>query len=374
LTSAARKIHSGGSKNYYVDSVVIEQRSQRIRCVAFNGLISENNLSPTDEARKYLYAFVTEVLMNPAHAGLKEKLASELVENFLVVLNEVRGDLSKYARVTDQPELARYFTRAIEALNKNVDEGVDNLADLKFTSGPLKVLVSVYGAGGIDAVKGLRNMKGSRKEALNLSFEVTLSYLEKIDYSKFDDADLEAIGTVFKRFGGNINESQGAIGEMLTVFAMQKLGKTVSRIQERIPITGPGGKVYAHRVSDMFIDGVFADVKTVTPEGLAKLMQFGTRPGAVIEDSLKKSGQLFRDLIDMGNNPDTRKILVLPPHAKDRVSEVKNAIFNGAGSPGTRNELMKMWGLDPGDAKQVEIFETKLESLKINFEVVVLDV
>ncbi len=312
--------------------------------------------------------------MNPAHAGLKEKLASELVENFLVVLNEVRGDLSKYARVTDQPELARYFTRAIEALNKNVDEGVDNLADLKFTSGPLKVLVSVYGAGGIDAVKGLRNMKGSRKEALNLSFEVTLSYLEKIDYSKFDDADLEAIGTVFKRFGGNINESQGAIGEMLTVFAMQKLGKTVSRIQERIPITGPGGKVYAHRVSDMFIDGVFADVKTVTPEGLAKLMQFGTRPGAVIEDSLKKSGQLFRDLIDMGNNPDTRKILVLPPHAKDRVSEVKNAIFNGAGSPGTRNELMKMWGLDPGDAKQVEIFETKLESLKINFEVVVLDV
>jgi len=130
--------------------------------------------------------------MNSAHAGLKEQLSSELVENFLGVLNEVRGDLSKYARVTDQPELARYFTRAIEALNKNVDEGVDNLADLKFTSGPLKVLVSAYGAGGIDAVKGLRNMNGYRKEALNLSFEVTLSYLEKIDYSKFDDADLEA--------------------------------------------------------------------------------------------------------------------------------------------------------------------------------------
>ena len=312
--------------------------------------------------------------MNPAHAGLKEQLASELVENFLVVLNEVRGDLSKYARVTDQPELARYFTRAIEALNKNVDEGVDNLADLKFTSGPLKVLVSAYGAGGIDAVKGLRNMKGYRKEALNLSFEVTLSYLEKIDYSKFDDADLEAIGKVFKKFGGNINESQGAIGEMLTVGAMQKLGRPVSRIQERISITGPDGTVYAHRVSDMFIDGVFADVKTVTPEGLAKLMQFGTKPGAIIDDKLKESGQLSRDLIDMGNNPDTRKILVLPPHAKDREAEVLDAIFNGANSPGTKDELMRMWGLVPGRQASERIFTDTITRLKENFEIVVLEI
>ena len=339
-----------------------------------DGLIAEADLDLSDQVRRELYTFVTQVLMNQAYAGLKEQLASKSVTTFLDILNEVRGDISKYARVDGQPTLARYFTEAIDALRKNIDEGVDNFADLKYEPAALKVLIAAYGAGDKAAVEGIRKLTGYRKEALDISFKDVLGKLSEIDYSKFSDEDLKALGKVFERFAGDINASQGAIGEMLTVGAMQKLGKTVSRIQERIPITGPDGTVYAHRVSDMFVDGVFADVKTVTPEGLAKLMQFGTRPGAVIEDSLKKSGQLFRDLIDMGNNPDTREILVLPPHAKDRVSEVKNAIFNGAGSPGTRNELMKMWGLDPGDAKQVEIFETKLESLKINFEVVVLDV
>src|SRR5690606_383287 len=119
---------------------------------------------------------------------------------------------------------------------------------------------------------------------------------------------------------------------------MQKLGKSVSRIQEWVPITGPNGTVIAHRVSDMFIDGVFADVKTVSPEGLARLMQFGTRPGAIVEDTLKESGQLFRDLVDMGNNKGTKKILVLPPHAKGREAEVLEAIFDGAESPGTKSD------------------------------------
>jgi len=112
----------------------------------------------------------------------------------------------------------------------------------------------------------------------------------------------------------------------------------------------------------------------VTPEGLAKLMQFGTRPGAVIEDSLKKSGQLFRDLIDIGNNEGTKKILVLPPHAKDREAEVLDAIFDGAQSPGTKNELMKMWGLVPGRQASERIFTDTITRLKENFEIVVLEI
>ncbi len=164
------------------------------------------------------------------------------------------------------------------------------------------------------------------------------------------------------------------IGEALTIRAMQKLGRPVSRIQEWIPITGPDGTVIAHRVSDMFIDGVFADVKTVTPEGLAKLMEFGTKPGAVVEDKLKDSGQLFRDLVDMGNNEGRRKILVLPPHAEGREGEVLKAIFDGAESPGTKDELMKMWKLEPGDPDDEIIFSQKIKKAENNFEIVVLEI
>lgn len=153
---------------------------------------------------------------------------------------------------------------------------------------------------------------------------------------------------------------------------MQKLGRPVSRIQEWIPITGPDSTVIAHRVSDMFIDGVFADVKTVSPEGLAKLMEFGTKPGAVVEDKLKDSGQLFRDLVDMGNNEGRRKILVLPPHAEGREAEVLKAIFDGAESPGTKDELMKMWKLEPGNDAAEEIFADKLNKMQDDFEVMVL--
>src|SRR5690606_41551474 len=59
---------------------------------------------------------------------------------------------------------------------------------------------------------------------------------------------------------------------------------------------------------------------------------------AIVEDTLKESGQLFRDLIDMGNNEGTKKILVLPPHAKGREAEVLEAIFDGAESPGTKSD------------------------------------
>src|SRR5690606_2360961 len=180
------------------------------------------------------------------------------------------------------------------------------------------------------------------------------------------------LGKVFERFAGDINASQGAVGEVLTIGAMQKLGKSVSRIQEWVPITGPNGTVIAHRVSDMFIDGVFADVKTVSPEGLARLMQFGTRPGAIVEDTLKESGQLFRDLIDMGNNEGTKKILVLPLHAAGREAEVLEAIFDGAQSPGTKDELMKMWKLKPGNTRDEGIFTDKITEIKENFEIVVL--
>jgi hypothetical protein len=124
----------------------------------------------------------------------------------------------------------------------------------------------------------------------------------------------------------------------------------------------------------MFIDGVFADVKTVSPEGLAKLMEFGTKPGAVVEDKLKDSGQLFRDLVDMGNNKGAKRILVLPPHAKGREGEVLKAIFDGAESPGTKDELMKMWGLEPGRQASERIFTDKITEMKENFEIVVLEI
>jgi len=143
--------------------------------------------------------------------------------------------------------------------------------------------------------------------------------------------------------------------------------------QVRIPILGPDGTVYAHRIPDMYIDGVFADVKTLSPEGLAKLMEFGTKPGAIVDGQLKDSGQLFRDLVDMGNNEGTKKILVLPPHAEGREGEVLEAIFDGASSEGTKNELMKMWGLDPSKELDINTFDKRLDTIEKNFEVMVLN-
>ena len=110
----------------------------------------------------------------------------------------------------------------------------------------------------------------------------------------------------------------------------------------------------------------------MSPEGLAKLMEFGTKPGAVVEDKLKDSGQLFRDLVDMGNNEGTKKILVLPPHAEGREGEVLEAIFDGASSEGTKDELMKMWKLKPGDPDDETTFSTKLLEMQDDFEVMVL--
>jgi hypothetical protein len=123
----------------------------------------------------------------------------------------------------------------------------------------------------------------------------------------------------------------------------------------------------------MFIDGVFADVKTVSPEGLAKLMQFGTKPGALVGGTLNESGQLFRDLIDMGNNEGRKKILVFPPHAAGREAEVLEAIFDGAQSPGTKDELMRMWGLVPGQPASESTFIGKITEIKENFEIMVLE-
>ncbi|WP_370293807.1 hypothetical protein [Thalassolituus sp.] len=337
-----------------------------------DGVIAEADLNLSDQVRKQLYAFVTEVLINQAYAGLKDQLSTKLVSEFLDVLNEVRGDISKYANVDGQPTLARYFTEAIDALRKNRDEGVDYLADLKYEPAALKLLVAAYGAGDKAAVEGIRRLTGYRPEALDLPIKDMLQHLSEIDYSGFSDEDLKALGKVFEKFAGDINASQGAIGEALTIRAMQKLGRPVSRIQEWVPITGPDGTVIAHRVSDMFIDGVFADVKTVSPEGLAKLMEFGTKPGAVVEDKLKDSGQLFRDLVDMGNNEGTKKILVLPPHAEGREGEVLEAIFDGASSEGTKDELMKMWKLKPGDPDDETTFSTKLLEMQDDFEVMVL--
>jgi hypothetical protein len=103
-------------------------------------------------------------------------------------------------------------------------------------------------------------------------------------------------------------------------------------------------------------------------------MQFGTKPGAIIDDKLKESGQLFRDLIDMGNNKGTKKILVFPPHAAGREAEVLDAIFDGAQSPGTKDELMRMWGLDPLDSDDVSTFKEKLTRIEGDFEIMVMDI
>ena len=48
--------------------------------------------------------------------------------------------------------------------------------------------------------------------------------------------------------------------------------------------------------------------------------------------------------------------------------------MDGAESPGTKNELMKMWKLEPGDPDDEIIFSQKIKKAENNFEIVVLEI
>ena len=341
-----------------------------------NGLLAEHDLDLSDQAKRALYALVSEVLVEQAFASIADDLASKTVTEFLKILKDIRGDVARYGDEIDQTELPRLFTKAIKELNKEVAEGAVKFGDLAYQKGPLKVLMTAYAAGGEEALRAIRNFKGYRKEVLDLSYKQFFEKLEDIDFSKLADEDVEKLAGVYKRLENTgtesaINASQGASLELLLIAQALAEGKKVTGIQKRIPIKNSANEIIGHRESDFFFDDVFGDSKAYAPKNLLSRMKEVTKPDYNSDDKSKPSGQLFRDILDMGNNKGLKKALYFPPHAAGKEADIKKAIIDGASAPETRDKLMSLWGL-PSNKNGLREFKERISEIENNIEIGVL--
>jgi hypothetical protein len=336
-----------------------------------DGLISKYDLSPSEHARQQLYALTTEFLFAQAHASFKvSDLETVLVRKFIDIIDEVRGDISKYPDIDSQPTLARYFTKSLEALNEAAEGGAETLADVKFKPHTLRLLILAYTTGGEAALKGLRNIQGYKDTVINLSYEDLFRTLVDFDYTPLSSDDIKQVGKCFEYLGSSFTKSQGAVGELLVIGRFLKDGRTVNDLQKRVAILAQDGTRMGSRDSDLFVDGIFADVKMMDPKDLLTYVKLKVRPGSKIDENPTESGQFFRDLIDMGNNEGLKKMLIFPPHAKGKEGDILEAILDAAAEDRTRSYLMKAWGLDPKDLKA---FDDKLEGLMDKFIIEALE-
>ncbi len=128
-----------------------------------DGLIAENHLSPSDQVKQQLYAFVTHVLINQAYAGIVDDLQTVLVKDFIKIIEKAMEP-----PVTSEGEaVAKAFSRTLEALDKAKADGIDYLADIQFEPETLKALVNISINGGEETLRRLRNFGGLRPKTTN---------------------------------------------------------------------------------------------------------------------------------------------------------------------------------------------------------------
>ena len=105
-----------------------------------NGLLAEHDLDLSDQAKRALYALVSEVLVEQAFAGIADDLASKTVTEFIKIINEAR----KPPVIGESTEIAKIFTNAIFTLSQAAKNGAKELDDILYKPSTVKALVNVY--------------------------------------------------------------------------------------------------------------------------------------------------------------------------------------------------------------------------------------
>lgn len=84
-----------------------------------------------------------------------------------------------------------------------------------------------------------------------------------------------------------------------------------------------------------------------------------------------RTGQMFRDFVNLGVDENAKKGLMFAPNAKGKESEILEVLKQAAKK--NKTELGKAWGINPGD-KFEKAFRDKLEEVMERLTVSALDV